>query len=147
MSNTSHRIAARLCGLCFSLPAQFIQSPGCVQIFFGKLEKHASESVLIEANTGLDLGRIHATHSVYRTVFRNETSATDGCACIKEILATPPLYTNKLNVFLTFIYTFILCGTSFDGSIMNMCVSAFLSIFVFFAQRYVSDSPPRFERI
>lgn len=139
----SHRIESQLVSMAsvFSLPAQFIQTPSCVQIFFGKPEKHASATVLVKANVGLDLGRMHATHSVYRAVFRNEISATEGCMRIKEILARPPLYSKKLNVFLTFVYTFALCGTSFGGSILDMCVSAFLSIFVFYAQSYASGGP------
>lgn len=138
----SHRIEPQLISAAslFNLPAQFVHSPGCMQISFGKPEKHASETVLVKADTGLDLGRIRATHAAYRAVVRDEISATEGCTRIETILAEPPLYSKKVDLLLTFIQSFILCGSSFGGSFLDMCISAIFSILTFFAQNYASGS-------
>lgn len=138
----SHRVEPQLVSTAslFQLPAQFVHSPGCVQIAFGKPEKNASETILVKSDVGLDLGRIQAVHSAYRAVVRDEISATEGFERLNIILNQPPLYSRKTNLLLTFVQFFVLCGSSFSGSFLDMCISSILSIFVFFAQEFASDS-------
>lgn len=138
----SHRIEPQLASLAtlFELTAQFVHSPGCVQISFGNPEAHLSETLLVKANEGLDLGRIHDTHAVYRAVARDEITATEGRRRLEEIIKRKPIYSKKLLVLLTFIQGFILCGSSFHGSINDMWVSGVLSVLVMLAQLYSTKS-------
>lgn len=122
------------------MPAQFVHSPGCVQICFGLPEARASETILVKADTTLDLGRINETHSVYRMVVRDEISASEGFARLEEIIKQEPIYSRKTQFILTILQGFILCGTSFHGSIIDMGVSAVLSLLVAVAQMRASQT-------
>lgn len=138
----SHRIEAQLASLAtsFELPAQFVHNPGSVQISFGQPEKHTSETFLVKSDTSLDLGRIHDTHAVYRAVVRDEITATEGRLRLEEIIERKPIYSKKLLFGLTFLQGFILCGSSFGGSLNDMWVSGLLSVLVMLAQKFASVS-------
>ena len=138
----SHRIEPQLASVAaiFNMPAQFVHTPGCVQISFGLPEQHASETLLIKANVGLDLGRIHESHVVYRAVVRDEISATAGRKQLEELLARPPLYSRTWLLVLTFFQGFILCGSSFGGSLNDMWVAGIFSVLVGLAQGAASKS-------
>lgn len=138
----SHRIEPQLASVAtiFELPAQFAHTPGCVQISFGHPEQRSSEVLLIKASVGLDLGRIHETHAVYRAVVRDEISAGEGRTILKAIIDRPPLYSAKLITILSFFQGFILCGSSFGGSLNDMWVSGLLSVVVFITQQKAAKS-------
>lgn len=94
----------------------------------------------MKANTVLDLGRINDTHYVYRAVVRDEMSASEGYLRIEEIIKRKPIYSQKLLFILTFVQGFILCGSSFGGSINDMWVAGLLSLVVTLAQIRASRS-------
>ena len=96
--------------------------------------------LLIKASVGLDLGRIHETHAVYRAVVRDEISASEGRVKLKDIIDRPPLYSAKLITILTFFQGFILCGSSFGGSLNDMWVCGILSVLVSIAQQRAARS-------
>ncbi|KAL5527994.1 hypothetical protein ACEPAG_6795 [Sanghuangporus baumii] len=138
----SHRVEPQLTSLAslFELPAQFVHTVGCVQICFGHPETHTSETLLVKADISLDLGRINDTHAVYRAVVRDEISASEGYSRLEEIIKRKPIYSKKLLFILTFIQGFIICGSSFGGSINDMWVAGLLSLLVSFAQIRASRS-------
>lgn len=138
----SHRIEPQLASLAaiFEMPAQFVHTPGCVQISFGLPEQHTSETLLIKASVNLDLGRIHETHAAYRAVVRDEISATEGRVRLEELLHRKPTYSRKLLIILTFVQGFILCGSSFGGSLNDMWVAGILSTLVAIAQQRAAKS-------
>ncbi|THH04384.1 hypothetical protein EW145_g5560 [Phellinidium pouzarii] len=138
----SHRIEPQLESLAsiFEMAAQFVHTPGCIQISFGLPEKHASQTLFIKSDVSLDLGRIHETHVVYRAVVRDEITASEGRARIEKLLTRPPLYSLKTQFVLTFLQGFVLCGSSFGGSLNDMWVAGTLSLLVLLAQMRASRS-------
>ncbi|KAH8111968.1 DUF1212-domain-containing protein [Phellopilus nigrolimitatus] len=138
----SHRIEPQLASVAniFELPAQFVHTPGCIQIAFGIPEHRTSETLLIKANAGLDLGRIQETHRTYRSVVRDEMSATEGRVILEELLQRSDIYPKKAQTLLTFAQGFILCGSSFSGSLNDMWVAGVLSVLVSLAQQVSARS-------
>jgi uncharacterized membrane protein YjjP (DUF1212 family) len=141
----SHRIEPQLASLAavFELAVQFDHVPGCIQISFGVTDptRHKQSTTLfIKATSALDLGRIHETHKVYRRVVRDEISATEGRKKLEELLAREPLYGKRAMLVLTLVQGFILCGTSFGGSLNDMWVAGILATLVAFAQQRVARS-------
>ncbi|KAL5487451.1 PRM10_3 [Sanghuangporus weigelae] len=138
----SHRVEPQLTSLAslFELPAQFVHTVGCVQICFGHPETRTSETLLVKADINLDLGRINDTHAVYRAVVRDEISASEGYSRLEEIIKRKPIYSKKLLFILTFVQGFIICGSSFGGSINDMWVAGLLSLLVSLAQIRASRS-------
>ena len=122
------------------MPAQFVHTSNSVQISFGLPEQHASETLFIKAQQGLDLGRMHETHNVYRAVIRDEIYAGDGRKQLHEIIYRGPLYSRRLVFCLTFVQGFILCGSSFGGSLNDMWVAGVLSVLVSAAQQIAARS-------
>ncbi|EJD01769.1 DUF1212-domain-containing protein [Fomitiporia mediterranea MF3/22] len=138
----SHRIEPQLASTAalFELPAQFVHTPNCVQICFGRPEAHASETLLVKANSSLDLGRIHDTHGVYRAVVRDEISATEGRKRLEDIIRRPPTYSQKLQCLFAFVQGVVLCGSSFGGSLNDMWVAGILSLLATIVQNHIADS-------
>ena len=71
---------------------------------------------------------------------RDEISATEGRKRLEELLAQGPMYGKRVWLGLTFVQGFILCGTSFGGSLNDMWVAAVLSTMVAFMQQLAARS-------
>lgn len=139
----SHRICQILEDVADSLDfqAQFVHSAKCIQVHYPKLHpgenistRHAT-SLVMPTKMTLDLGRIQEVHNIYRDIVRDRVSAGDASLRLVEILNRKATYSVRLDYLLGTLQTFILCGTSFGGSILDMAISGALGFVVLLFHR------------
>ena len=88
----------------------------------------------------LDLGRIQEVHNIYRAVVRDEIKAGAASVKLVDVMRRRATYSARLDYVLGTLQTFILCGTSFGGSILDMAVSGALGLLVLIFHRATSKT-------
>jgi uncharacterized membrane protein YjjP (DUF1212 family) len=73
--------------------AQVVYLPGTMLISFGDDATHTSETKFLKQATGLDLGKLLATHNLYWNVVHDKVSV-DSASKDLDVLMTTPVYYN-----------------------------------------------------
>ncbi|PWW78311.1 DUF1212-domain-containing protein [Tuber magnatum] len=72
------------------IDGQFLYIPGCMIISFGDSSTHTSEMQLVRTNQGVDLGRLHDTHEVYKEVVHDMIGVEEATKRLGEIMKRKP---------------------------------------------------------
>lgn len=77
----------------------------------------------VRATGKIALTSLHKVHYIYRDVLHDNMSAEAGTDALRQLLRAPAIYPLPIRCWLAFCCAFILCGTSFGGSILDMLIS------------------------
>ena len=99
-----------------------------------------SMSLVMPTKMALDLGKIQDVHKIYQDVVSDEVTAYEASLSLMRVMVRRPTYASRLDLFLGWMQGFILCGTSFGGSILDMAVAGLLSFSVLILQRLTRRS-------
>jgi hypothetical protein len=91
----SHRLETQIQATAkvLEINAQVVYLPGTMLISFGDDATHTSETKFLKQATGLDLGKLKATHDLYWNVVHDKMSV-EGASKELDILMTSPVYYN-----------------------------------------------------
>ena len=122
--------------------AQFSQFPGIIVAVFGDPHTNGSSVRFIKAAGGIDLGRAHETHMIYRALMHDDISARDALKKLRKVMRKEPMYGARLRIFFAFGCAAAICPLAFGGSFADMWVAGVLSCFMmFFNIKYASKNP------
>ncbi|CAD6577107.1 MAG: hypothetical protein CYPHOPRED_000161, partial [Cyphobasidiales sp. Tagirdzhanova-0007] len=135
----SHRLESQLAATAevLEVDAQFIHFPAVVIASFGDPDTHTSETHFVKANCGLDLGKLHKVHSVYREVVHDEVGVQEGSAALTRIMKDPPYYNTWQRMIIAAYCAGIIGPLGFGGSFVDAWVSACFGALLAFLQLYV----------
>jgi uncharacterized membrane protein YjjP (DUF1212 family) len=90
----SHRLEAQLQATAHVLEinCQAVYLPGTCLISFGDQATHTSETKFLKQSTGLDLGKLLATHHLYWDVVHDKISVDEASIQIDQLMISKPLY-------------------------------------------------------
>lgn len=117
----SHRMEQQLNATAqvLEVDAQFVHLPSVVIASFGDSDTHTSETHFVKTSGGLDLGKLHHVHTIYRQVVHDEAGVAEGSAALSRLLKAPPIY----KVWQRMIFAAICAGTiapiGFGGSFVD----------------------------
>src|SRR5207302_7453875 len=72
------------------IDGQYLYIPGCMIISFGDSSTHTSEMQLVRTNQGVDLGKLHETHEVYKEVVHDMIGVEEATKRLDEIMKRKP---------------------------------------------------------
>lgn len=72
------------------IDGQFLYIPGCMIIAFGDQSTHTSDMQLVKSAQGVDLGKLHDTHLVYKNVVHDIIGVEEATQALDEILKRSP---------------------------------------------------------
>lgn len=112
--------------------AHFVQFPGIIVATFSQISKKGNDENrdmvrFIKSPGGLDLGRLHRMHLVYRDVMHDDISAKDGRKRIDGIMNESPIYSTRVRGVFAFGCAAAICPLAFGGSFADMWVAGVLS--------------------
>ena len=140
----SHRIEAQLNSLIqfFKIDAQFAIMQGTIFLSFGDSEEDckAPELILVKANQGLALNRIHQLHEIYRAVLHDDMYASEGTNRLRKMMKFPRRYGDRFCIGLQFLCCFLICGIAFGGSLNDMWAAGVLGALVRYSQNYIGKT-------
>lgn len=145
----SHRLESQLSAtaMVLELDAQFIHLPSIVMVSFGDTETKTSETVFIKASGGLELGKLHKVHSIYRAVVHDEMEAGEGTRRIHDLLKAPKQYNLWQRIILAFLCAGITAPMSFGGSFIDGLASGVLGTLLAFMQLHVASKNAMYSNI
>ena len=140
----SHRIESQLSAtaLVLEVDAQFIHFPS-----FGDMDTRTSETHFVKAGGGLDLGKLHRVHNVYRAVVHDEMDAAEGSKRIHALLTGPMQYNLWQRMAIAFLCSGIIAPLGFGGSFIDGIASGFLGILLSFLQLHVASKSAMYSNI
>lgn len=72
---------------------QVVYLPGTMLVSFGDDATHTSETKFLKQSTGLDLGKLQATHHLYWNVVHDKMSVDQASKDLDVLMTTPVYYT------------------------------------------------------
>jgi uncharacterized membrane protein YjjP (DUF1212 family) len=145
----SHRIESQLSAtaLVLEIDAQFIHLPSIVIASFGDVDTRTSEMHFVKAGGGLDLGKLHRVHNIYRAVVHDELDAGEGTRKIQALLKAPLQYKLWQRVCIAFLCSAIIGPMGFGGSFVDGLASGVLGILLSFLQLNVASKSAMYSNI
>lgn len=121
----SHRIESQLVAAArvLEVDASFVHLPSIIIASFGDPASHQSETHFVKSGGGLDLGKLHATHAIYRKVVHDEIGAKDGTLELVKLMRQKPIYGLRIRCVLALLCSAIICPIGFGGSFADMWIA------------------------
>lgn len=145
----SHRIESQLSAtaLVLEIDAQFIHFPSIVIASFGDIDTRTSETHFVKASGGLDLGKLHKVHNIYKAVVHDELEAGEGSKRIHDLIKAPTLYNVWQRIILAFLCSAIIGPMGFGGSLIDGLASGACGILLSFLQLHVASKSAMYSNI
>ncbi|ORY21980.1 hypothetical protein BCR39DRAFT_552470 [Naematelia encephala] len=145
----SHRIESQLVAtaLVLEINAEFIHFPSIVIASFGDHDTRTSETHFVKAGGGLDLGKLHKVHHIYKDVVHDQLDAAEGTKRIHALLKAPMEYNLWQRMLIAFLCSGIICPLGFGGSLIDGLASGFLGILLSFLQLHVASKSAMYSNI
>ncbi|WWC88855.1 uncharacterized protein L201_003770 [Kwoniella dendrophila CBS 6074] len=146
----SHRIESQLSAtaLVLEIDAQFIHFPSIVIASFGDMDTRTSETHFVKVqNGGLELGKLHKVHNIYKSVVHDEMDASEGTRLIHQLIKAPQEYNLWQRMLLAFLCSGLIAPVGFGGSFVDGLASGALGILLSFMQLHVASKSAMYSNI
>ncbi|WWD18316.1 hypothetical protein CI109_102766 [Kwoniella shandongensis] len=146
----SHRIESQLSAtsLVLEIDAQFIHFPSIVIASFGDMDTRTSETHFVKVtHGGLELGKLHKVHNIYKSVVHDEMDAAEGTRKIQALIKAPMEYKLWHRMILAFLCSGLIAPVGFGGSFVDGCASGCLGILLSFMQLHVASKSAMYSNI
>ncbi|KAK8858427.1 hypothetical protein IAR55_002654 [Kwoniella newhampshirensis] len=146
----SHRIESQLSAtsLVLEIDAQFIHFPSIVIASFGDMDTRTSETHFVKVTSGgLELGKLHKVHNIYKAVVHDEMDAAEGTRKIQALIKAPMEYKLWQRMILAFLCSGLIAPVGFGGSFVDGCASGCLGILLSFMQLHVASKNAMYSNI
>ncbi|KAG9084638.1 hypothetical protein FRC07_013584, partial [Ceratobasidium sp. 392] len=137
----SHRIESQLVATArvLEVDASFVHLPSIIIASFGDAASHHSETHFVKSGGGLDLGKLHTTHTIYRKVVHDEIGAKDGALELAKLMRQKPIYGLRIRCILALLCSAIICPVGFGGSFVDMWISGAAGMVLCWLQLYAAS--------
>ncbi len=102
---------------------------------------------MVKAGGGLDLGKLHRVHNVYKAVVHDEMDAAEGTKRIHALLKGPMTYNLWQRMLIAFLCSGIIGPMDFVGSFIDGVASGCLGILLSFLQLHVASKSAMYSNI
>ncbi|WWC70587.1 uncharacterized protein I206_104538 [Kwoniella pini CBS 10737] len=146
----SHRIESQLqaTALVLEIDAQFIHFPMIVIASFGDMDTRTSETHFVKVTDGgLELGKLHKVHNIYKNVVHDEMDASEGTKLIHKLMKSPQEYNLWQRMLLAFLCSGLIAPVGFGGSLIDGLASGALGILLSFMQLHVASKSAMYSNI
>ncbi|WVQ82976.1 hypothetical protein IAT38_005114 [Cryptococcus sp. DSM 104549] len=122
----SHRLETQIQATAkvLEINCQVVYLPGTMLISFGDDATHTSETKFLKQSTGLDLGKLQATHHLYWNVVHDKMSVDQASKDLDVLMTTPVYYTWWQTMIIGGVAPAFIVVMSFYGSFADalMCI-------------------------
>jgi uncharacterized membrane protein YjjP (DUF1212 family) len=99
----THRLETylKMSARALEIDGQFMYIPGVMLLSFDDSETHTTEVKIVRAAGGVDLGRMHEVHELYKRVIHDQMGVEEATEQLNDIMARPPHFPVPLRVILS----------------------------------------------
>lgn len=122
--------------------AHFILLPSLMLVSFGDGVQGSTEMRLVKTPTGLDLGRLSETYSIYKDITHSRIGASEAAERLGSLLSpdNKPFWGRGARICFGFLTAFLVCPMAFSGSLIDAVVAGIFGTFVSTLSIYASAS-------
>jgi uncharacterized membrane protein YjjP (DUF1212 family) len=145
----SHRIESQLVAVArvLEVDASFVHLPSIIIASFGDAASHQSETHFVKSGGGLDLGKLHTTHAIYRKVVHDEIGAKDGTIELAKLMRQKPIYGLRIRCVLALLCSAIICPVGFGGSFVDMWISGAAGLVLCWLQLHAASKSALYSNV
>lgn len=145
----SHRIESQLnaAATVLEIEAAFLHMSNVIIVSFGEQETGQTTTKFVKAIGRLQLGKLHETHSIYKSVAHDEIGAEEGAARLGELLKSPAVYGDWTRCFIAFACAALICPLAFEGSILDMGAAGCCGFILAFLQLFGTARSPLYANV
>ncbi|KAF8681507.1 hypothetical protein RHS04_03548 [Rhizoctonia solani] len=145
----SHRIESQLIAAArvLEVDASFVHLPSIIIAAFGDPASNQSETHFVKSGGGLDLGKLHATHAIYRKVVHDEIGAKDGSLELTKLMRQKPIYGLRIRCVLALLCSAIICPIGFGGSFVDMWIAGCAGATLCWLQLYAASKSALYSNV
>ncbi|CAE6443654.1 unnamed protein product [Rhizoctonia solani] len=145
----SHRIESQLIAAArvLEVDASFVHLPSIIIAAFGDPASNQSETHFVKSGGGLDLGRLHETHAIYRKVVHDEIGAKDGTLELTKLMRQKPIYGLRIRCVLALLCSAIICPLGFGGSFVDMWIAGCAGATLCWLQLYAASKSALYSNV
>ncbi|CAE7214069.1 unnamed protein product, partial [Rhizoctonia solani] len=145
----SHRIESQLIAAArvLEVDASFVHLPSIIIAAFGDPSSNQSETHFVKSSGGLDLGKLHATHAIYRKVVHDEIGAKDGTLELAKLMRQKPIYGLRIRCVLALLCSAIICPIGFGGSFVDMWIAGCAGATLCWLQLYAASKSALYSNV
>jgi uncharacterized membrane protein YjjP (DUF1212 family) len=103
--------------------AEFTHLPGIIIISFVDDETKTSETHFVKCSGGLQLGRLHEVHEIYKDVVQDAQSAKIATQKLEALMDAPAIYTDWERCGIAFLLSALICPLAFGGSFIDLWIA------------------------
>ncbi|WOO77336.1 putative UPF0442 protein [Vanrija pseudolonga] len=128
----SHRLETQIQATAkvLEINAQVVYLPNTMLVSFGDDATHTSETKFLKQVTGLDLGKLLATHNIYWDVVHDRVSVEDASRELDTLMTTPPIYNTWQTILIGGLCSVFISIPSFYGSFIDALMCFVLGAFL-----------------
>ncbi|KAK9332997.1 hypothetical protein V1520DRAFT_333232 [Lipomyces starkeyi] len=120
------------------IDGQFLYIPGCMIVSFGDASTHTSEMQLVRVVQGVNLGKLHQTHTIYKEVVHDVIGVEEAMQRLDEVMKASPLYHPWLCVLIFGFSSAMVAPFAFGGRWIDMPIAFLLGCIVGFLQLVIA---------
>ncbi|TYJ58472.1 hypothetical protein B9479_000679 [Cryptococcus floricola] len=126
----SHRLETQIQATAkvLELNCQVVYLPGTMLVSFGDDATHTSETKFLKQTTGLDLGKLQATHHLYWNVVHDKMSVEQASKDLDVLMTSPVYYTWWQTLIIGGLCSAFICVMAFYGSFVDALMSIPLGV-------------------
>ncbi|KAH8904832.1 DUF1212-domain-containing protein [Coniochaeta sp. PMI_546] len=112
-------MSARVLGI----ESQFLYLPGCMFISFDDSQTHTTEVQIVRAGQGVDLGRLHDTHQLYKEVIHDLIGVEEATQRLHEVMHRKDKFSNWVRVPMYGIASACVAPFAFEGRFIDLPIA------------------------
>ncbi|KAK9321119.1 hypothetical protein V1517DRAFT_262985 [Lipomyces orientalis] len=120
------------------IDGQFLYIPGCMIVSFGDASTHTSEMQLVRVVQGVNLGKLHQTHTIYKEVVHDIIGVEEAMQRLDEVMKAKLLYHPWVCVLIFGFSSAMVAPFAFGGRWIDMPIAFLLGCIVGFLQLVVA---------
>ncbi|KAK9241150.1 hypothetical protein V1525DRAFT_393833 [Lipomyces kononenkoae] len=120
------------------IDGQFLYIPGCMIVSFGDASTHTSEMQLVRVVQGVNLSKLHETHTIYKEVVHDVIGVEEAMQRLDDVMKANPLYHRWLCVVIFGFSSAMVAPFAFGGRWIDMPIACLLGCIVGFLQLVVA---------
>lgn len=122
------------------IDGQFLYIPGCMIVSFGDSSTHTSDMQIVRTNQGVDLGKLHDTHLVYKEVVHDIIGVEEATQRLNDVMNRKPKHNPWALVPVYGIASAVVGPFGFKARLIDMPVLFLLGCIVGFLQLVVAPN-------
>lgn len=145
----THRLEAYMAmsARVLAIQGQFLYLPGCMIISFDDVETHTTEVKIVRAPQGVDLGKLHDIHDIYKLVVHDLISVDEAMFRLDNIVNKKVKYNKLIRVIFYGFAAVTVAPFAFEGRWIDLPIAFVMGCILGVMQLFAAPSSELYSNV